>query len=142
MGKFFESYKNRKIIPGQQVEIYRNLNKPGITYSVRDAKTGLVLGHASSLLLSRCKFIVNQRGRDKVVRTKRKSVHAWISGSFCVIHAGDDKYFGNGTMVSYNPYTNLYFELAESGEPVIGASLIYIQEGVVNASNIIRLYGN
>ena len=141
MIKFFESYKGRNVLPGQRVEVYRNLKfKDRVIYSVRDAKTGLVLGHASNLLLSRCEFVVKEAGRQRVIKEKRKNVHAWIQGSFGIIHYGDDRIFSEGTRVSYNPYTNTHFELAECGEPVMGANIVFIQEGIVTASSIVRLW--
>lgn len=138
MSKFFTSFKGRNVLPGQKVEVYRNLNKPGVTYSIRDNKTGLVLGHGSNLLLSRCKFIVNQKGRQKVITTKRKGIHAWVEGHFGIIHAGDDKIFSEGIQVQYNPYTNSHFEMVDCQEPIVGANVVWIDEHSVIASAIIR----
>ena len=123
------------------MEVYRNLKfKDRIVYSIRDPKTRLVLGHASDLLLTQCKFVVNQAGRKRVLKEKKKNVHAWISGSLSVIHAGDDRIFSDGTKVQYNPYTNSQFEMAECGEPVVEANLVYINETGVYASAIKRLW--
>ncbi len=137
MGKFFESYKRRNVHAGQRVEVYRNLKfRDRIVYSVRDAKTGLVLGHAENLLLSRCKFIVRQVGRERVLREKKKNVHAWIEGSFGIIHCGDDMIFNDGIGVRYNPYTNSEFEMADCGEPIYKANVVWIDEGLVKASGL------
>lgn len=140
--KFFNSYKGRNVLPGQRVEVYRNLKfKDRIVYSIRDAKSGLVLGHATDLLLTnKCKFVVKEVGRQRVLKEKKKNVHAWIEGSFGIIHAGDDKIFGDGTPVRYNPYTNSHFEMSDCGEPIVGANLVFIKEGLVSASSIVRLW--
>lgn len=139
--KFFHSYKKRSVYAGQRVEVYRNLKfKDRVVYSIRDKKTGLVLGHATDLLLSRCKFVVNQKGRERVLRDKKKNVHAWIEGSFGVIHVGDDKIFGDGTPIYYSPYTNTHFEIENCGEPIVEANLVFIKEGLISASNIARLW--
>jgi hypothetical protein len=142
LGKFFESYKGRWVHAGQRVEVYRNLKfKDKIVYSIRDKRTGLVLGHASDLLLTnQCKFVVHEVGRQRVLREKKKNVHAWIEGSYGIIHAGDDRIFSDGTPVYYNPYTNSHFEMVDCGEPVVGANLVYIQEDLVAASAVIRLW--
>lgn len=135
--KFFKSYKKRNVLPGQRVEVYRNLKfKDRIVYSVRDAKTGLVLGHATNLLLSRCEFVVKQAGRERVIKEKRKNVHAWIEGSFGIIHMGDDKIFSEGIGVRYNPYINSEFEMADCGEPIYKANVVYIQDGLLSASGL------
>lgn len=141
MGKFFNSYKGRWVHAGQRVEVYRNLKfKDSIVYSVRDAKTGLVLGHATHLLLGSCEFVVSEVGRQRVLRERKKNVHAWIEGSFGIIHAGDDEIFSDVEKVNYNPYTNTLFELVDCGEPVTGASLVYINEDGVHASAVKRLW--
>lgn len=138
MSKFFNSYKGRWVHAGQRVQVYRNLKfKDRIVYSIRDVKSGLVLGHATDILLSNsCKFVVREVGRQRVLKEKKKNVHAWIEGSFGIIHAGDDKIFSDGTQVRYNPYTNSYFEMADCGEPIVEANLVFIKEGLVSASAI------
>ncbi len=138
--KFFTSYKGRQVAPAQRVEVYRNLKfRDRVVYSVRDAKTGLVLGHATDLLLSRCKFVVSQKGRERVLKEKKKNVHAWIEGSYGIIHAGDDRIFSEGERVRYNPYTNSHFEM-ECGEPIVEANVVFIKEDMVTASAITRLW--
>lgn len=135
--KFFNSYKGRNVLPGQRVEVYRNLKfKDRIVYSVRDAKTGLVLGHASNLLLNRCCFIVRQKGRERVLKERKKNVHAWIEGSFGIIHFGDSRIFSEGIGVRYNPYTNNQFEQAECGESIYKANVVYIEDGLLSASGL------
>jgi hypothetical protein len=140
LSKFFSSYKGRQIpVRGERVQVYRNLKfRDRIVYSIRDTKTGLVLGHASNLLLSGCKFNVNQRGRERVLKERKKNVHAYVEGHFGIIHAGDDRIFSEGTKIQYNPYTNSYFEMVDCGEPIVEANIVWIDEGLVVASNIIR----
>lgn len=141
--KFFEPYQGRNVVPGQSVQVYRNLkykNEP--VYSIRSVNTGLVLGHATTLLLSRCVFVVSQAGRKRVLREKRKNVHAWVEGCFGIIHAGDDKIFNDGVKVTYNPYKDIAFKY---GEDVNGyerqhyipmANVVWIDETGVYASGL------
>ena len=128
MNKFFESYKGRWIHHGQLVQIYRNLNKPETTYSIRDKKTGLVLGHATNILLSNCIYVVNQVGRQRVIETRKKQIHAWIEGNFGVIHAGDDDLFSQGHVVKYDPYMDESFIYKENGEPINSSGVVYTNE--------------
>lgn len=124
--KFFQPYKNRRVDPGQLVEVYRNINKKdGIVYSIRDAKTKLVLGHATHVLLNSCTFHVNQKGRMKVLTTKRKNVHAWIRGHFGIIHAGDHEAWRYQDEAKYNPYKNERF--CVDNRPLHSAGLVYIE---------------
>lgn len=71
-----ELYKGRTVEKNQLVEVYRNLHKGG--FSIRCAKTKLVLAHAENVILKNVKFVVSQAGREKVVQSKRKAVHAVI----------------------------------------------------------------
>lgn len=140
LGKFFDSYKGRQIPVGERVEVYRNLKfKDRVVYSIRDRKSGLVLGHASNLLLSDCYFVVKEAGRKRVLKEKKKNVHAWIEGSFGVIHAGDDRIFSEGIRVKYNPYQNQTFVREyEEGETshILWANVVWIDEMDVVASGL------
>lgn len=69
-------YKDRTIDLDKPVEVYKNIHKN--LYSIR--QNGKVVGHTNKILLKNCSFIVHQRGREQVVRTKRKMVHAWVKG--------------------------------------------------------------
>jgi hypothetical protein len=71
-------YKNRTIDETRPVQVYRNLNKKGYRWSVR--QSGLVVAHANSIYLKGCKFVVNERGRLWVLRNNIKTVHAYVEG--------------------------------------------------------------
>lgn len=114
-------YKNRKINSKNRVRVYRNLHKDGYVYSIR--QHGLIVGHTSELNLKNCRFIVNQFGRNKVIKEKRKNVHAYIEGLIsnkvnnnCVL-----------SLVSYNPYKNNQFVCVESGNSVLEADFVLIK---------------
>jgi len=61
-----------------RVEIYRNLHNGKL--SIRDAKTKHVIGHAARVYLHQAEFKVSQAGRKRVLREKRKNVHAVVNG--------------------------------------------------------------
>lgn len=100
-------YKNRELNPNKPVEIYRNLNKPGKTFSIR--QNGLIIGHSNSLLLKDCEFIVNEAGRKRVISQKRKNVHAFIRGELLNC---DAEHLDYGE-ITYNPYKIKAFYLME-----------------------------
>ena len=85
----------------QRVEVYRNLHKN--CYSVRaltgDNK-GLVIDHVRSITLKDATFIVQPAGRNKVLREKRKNVHAFVRGYTT------DESITHGMPVRYDPYLN------------------------------------
>ena len=117
----FIAYKNRELNPNKPVEIYRNLNKPGKTYSIR--QDGLIIGHSNSLLLKDCEFIVNEVGRQRVIKQKRKNVHAFIRGELLNCNPEHLDY----GEVTYNPYKNKSFLL--NGKKVKFSKIVLISGG-------------
>lgn len=78
----FVPFKGRSVKKNQKVRVYRNLHKPGVVYSIADAWTGLVLGYSESVLLTGVAFKVSAAGRERVLRTGRKNVHAFVIGRY------------------------------------------------------------
>ena len=73
----------RKIVDGievapDRVKVYYNLQKDCL--SVIDAETGLLYCHAHRVELHDAKFRVQLAGRNRVIKEKRKNVHAYIVG--------------------------------------------------------------
>lgn len=93
------------------VQVYFNLHKK--CWSLRDKKTRRVIDHKQELVLTHCKFHVSEAGRQRVIREKRKNVHAWCEGWLQpdVVPRADF-----GLPVRYNPYEMMEFEMV--GEPV------------------------
>lgn len=92
------SYKDRTLDIGQTVEIYFNLHKK--LFSIRDPKTKLVLAHGNNIVLKDPIFVVNEKERQKVIRDKRKNVHAFVKGEF--IGLSENESFIKE--IYYNPY--------------------------------------
>jgi hypothetical protein len=65
-----------------------------------------------------CKFRVWQGGRERVVRSGRKAVHAFVAGS--PAGPADEGLVGSLDMrrVSYNPFKNDFFYEVETGAKV------------------------
>ncbi len=104
------------------VEIYYNLHKK--TFSVRHA--GRVWFHTNVLTLRNCKFAVQPAGRAKVLKEKKKNVHAFIRGFFV---RGDDHTnhrMLHAQQAMYNPYKTSTFVNVNSGEPVYEADMVYL----------------
>lgn len=84
---------------------------------------GLVIGHATELMLRDATFKVSEKARQKVVETRRKSVHAGVVGTLASAcwDAWDAVSFGldvwpfpckpnkPGARVRYNPYEGPWF---------------------------------
>ena len=62
----------------KKVFVYYNLHKH--KWSVKDVKTGRVIGHHYEVSLYNAKFKVSEAGRARVLKEKRKNVHAGVEG--------------------------------------------------------------
>jgi hypothetical protein len=96
-----------------QVHVYFNL-RTGL-WSVRDPKTRKVIDHRHSLTLRSVRFVVSEASRQRVLRERRRAVHAWAVGIICE---------GAGSVrVTYNPYRCGTFT-TEDGSAVHVAELV------------------
>ncbi len=92
-------YKERTIDTTLPVRVFRNLNKKGVWYSIR--QKGLTVAHASVLCLEDARFIVNQKTRERIVKTKRKEVHAYVEGHIVSIGLPNPV---APAIIKYNPF--------------------------------------
>ena len=75
-------YKGRTASDGQRVKAYYNLHRGGYSVVAADGPDkGLVIAHAEELLLGDVTFAVSEAGRQRVIREKRKNVHAYAIGN-------------------------------------------------------------
>lgn len=105
--------KGRTITAGQKVKVYFNLHKK--LFSVQDAKTGLVIGHTPAINLNDCQFKVSEAGRQRVLREKKKNVHAFVIGHYVADTEGTETEKAN-----YNPYK--YSSFVDSKEQPLQAA--------------------
>lgn len=129
---YFHSYKGRNLEIGQLVEVYRNLHTPNANaYSIRCAKTKLVLAHCETVTLKNAIFVVSETLRLKVNQERRKNVHAFIRGELVGFNQSEP---ANLRPVYYNPYKTTLFVDAETKEPIHTAELAFVQGKHVYAS--------
>lgn len=94
--------------PNGRVLIYRNLNKRRDdgrpVWSVRDAKTGLVIAHTLEIEVTDARFKVSAAGNARVRREKKKTVHAFVSGIPVAVSSAS-----MNEAAYYNPYVTTEF---------------------------------
>jgi hypothetical protein len=106
----------------RRVQAYRNLNiRDHVAYSIRDAKTGLVIAHAPAVLLEDVQLRVQPAGRERVLREKRKAVHAYVVGGW---HRRGGEVAGDWVPIRYNPYKFETFVRADDLSPVYEAEFV------------------
>jgi len=105
------------------VKVYRNLHKK--CFSVVSIETGRVIMHTSSICLKDVKFKVSKAGRERVLKSKQKNVHAFVYG-----HIIDDIGKEEGLVpVSYNPYLKDSFYIISTNETISEAKFVKMSNG-------------
>ena len=104
------------------IRAYRNLHTGQI--SLLDKASGLVVGHCDAVRLvphylqDSVKCIVNQSGRARVLRERKKYVHAFIAPT---------------SAVTYNPYKGPTFTDKATGDPIEE-----LQQAIISADGSIQ----
>lgn len=100
--------------------IYRNLHKN--KFSIR--YKGIVQTHAHYLTAYKCEFKVNEAGRQRVLKEKRKNVHAFVSTESYYLQEGELD-LSNKREVYYNPYKHDQFILKDTREVITRKDKVY-----------------
>ena len=117
----------------RKVFVYKNLHKG--CWSIK--QDGLVKMHITDLCMYDCSFRVNKKGREKVLKEKRKNVHAGIVGyidtHWDVEGSGTLSRrlarFANSTKLAmYNPYKHKSFvRVDDDSKPVFWSSSVRME---------------
>ena len=123
--------------------VYFNLHRKKYSLKALEGPhKGRVIGHAATLELSDCTFKISEAGRQRVIRDKRKNVHAGIVGTVRVIgdiaephvchamrsearwitHNGHPVY----SAITYNPYKYSSFVRRATEQPVTAARYVLL----------------
>ena len=114
-----------------RVFVYYNLHKH--VWSIKALSgpdKGRVIGHSPTVLLYDAVGKVSEAGRQRVLREKRKNVHAGIVGT--LVHREVEGYFP-GLPVTYNPYKYDSFVYSDSEKPYTGSQFVYMDNRKVYA---------
>lgn len=119
-----------------KVLTYRNLHKK--CWSVMDSATRKVIRYAEALLILDATFVVRPAGRAKVLREKRKNVHAFVKGTLAPKgYPVGREFWKSMGKITYNPYKAGYFR-DENDREVISAEAVLLDRFGVFASKITR----
>ena len=132
MSKKYYDQTNMHELYGKRVRIYFNLHKK--VWSIKDKKTNLVLGWTDKIRLIDCEFKVYESGRQRVLKERKKNVHAYVDGT-----VSNNFYISRFTHVAakftYNPYKYdsfvvkdmVYkFKHTEVEQPVHSAEIVHM----------------
>ncbi len=125
----------------RRVRIYWNLTRK--CWSITCATSKRLIGHyRGEVCLSSCAFIVSQAGRERVLRERRKNVHAFVEGllmrpnSTRMTYAMPD---GDPSQIRYNPYKAAHF-MDGDGRAVHRASIVRLGSDSDHASRTISAW--
>lgn len=112
---------------------YFNLHKK--VFSVRNEKTKKVEHHSRFVVMDNCTLKVSQAGRERVLREKRKNVHAGIQGELV---STEDILFNEQDYIelTYNPYKYHSFVVKSSEVPVKTADRIILKDKRIFAKRV------
>lgn len=123
-----------------ETRVYRNLHRK--CYSLQQRVTGKgwrVQGHRSGVYLSDATFEVSESGRQRVLATKKKNVHAFVRGRYCGPTFGEPEVLQElgASRLSYNPYRGGHFVDMNTGLPVAGAQSVWLTISGVYAKGLV-----
>jgi len=121
--------------------IYRNLHNGKL--SIKESKSGLVVGHADSVRILKANFRVSKAGVMKIREKKQKAVVATVHGLLSALEGftafkgrelslttalGKNAFTSlqEATRVGFNPYKYTSFVNAETETPLANAEEVYI----------------
>jgi len=87
---------------GQQVRVYFNLHKKMLSVQTKQNGQWKLIGHAEDVYLNNVTFKVSEAGRQRVIKNKRKNVHAFIIGE--ITNGFKSLDLDPFLTVRYNPY--------------------------------------
>lgn len=112
-----------------RVFVYFNLHKKCFSIkALEGAMKGKVIAHRDVVVLENCKFKVSEAGRQRVLREKRKNVHAGVTGVWDEVSKRDEADFVAlsilGRQVTYNPYKYASFVIKVPEQPIGFADIV------------------
>lgn len=106
---------------------YRNLHRD--CFSVRDESTGRVAHREEYVCISNASLVVGRKGRERVLATRQKNIHAGVRGTLDSVgyHAVCTFHSQSGWVeIYYNPYKTETFVVKETGVPVLSAKMVFL----------------
>lgn len=129
---------------GDLVRVYYNLHRKTFSIQKKINSRWKVVGYKDQFMLADCKFKVNENARQKVITTKRKSVHAFIYGMIVESGMGIEfwQHKNLPAIITYNPYEDDSFvckNLTEKPMKIKGAWYVKFNGKVVSGCYLEKL---
>lgn len=106
-----------------KIRVYYNVRKDKLSVQQKVNGKWKVTRYEDIVLMEGATFKVSESGRQRVLRDKRKNVHAFIEGEECPLIPVNCLY---RDIVTYNPYRDETFVASYYGKPVDAAEYVRI----------------
>ena len=117
-----------------KIRAYRNLRAGTLSLQRKENGRWKVFAHPMAVRLSDAKLIVSKAGRERVLREKRKNVHAFVEGEYIWDTASWDIHPEEKPEIKYNPYKYGHFYWASNGKPCT-----YLPEALVCIRGVFKI---
>lgn len=114
-----------------KVRVYFNLRKKMISVQAKVNGSWKVVNHINELYLKDSVFKVSEAGRQRVIKNRRKNVHAFIYGE--IVESLPNPMTLTFNSVYYNPYKVSKFQI--KNQDIERADYVYINNRSVFAGN-------
>ena len=123
-----------------RVFVYFNLHKKCFSIkALEGADKGRVIAHRDTVVLDGCKLLVSEAGRQRVLRERKKNVHAGVVGHWDMTGTDlitIDRVTTVGTAITYNPYKYDTFVHLYGLHPIKTGRLVALTVGENKRSHI------
>jgi len=114
-----------------KVFVYFNLHKKVFSVKALEGPNkGRVIAHRSELNLGQATFKVSEAGRQRVLREKKKNVHAGVVGEW---YGTEPQAMEDGIAVTYNPYKYSSFIVQATEQPIRQAREVHLKDRRITA---------
>ena len=108
-----------------RVFVYYNLHKHVWSIKALEGPNkGRVIAHSETVWLKNCKLKVSKKGRERVLKERRKNVHAGVVGELVSQHSAMNLGGIGGCYITYNPYKYESFVDCIKHEPMYQADIV------------------
>lgn len=114
------------------VFVYRNLSRPGVVWSIKSNRTGRIIARKRYVIIKNAELKVSKAGNARVLKERRKNVHAGIKGTQVLVGFNPYIYDYHKTLpgwekIIYNPHSAASFTKLD-GTKVTKAKLVILSE--------------
>jgi hypothetical protein len=124
-----------QVCTGLLTRCYRNLNTGNMSLTQQINNSWILIGHTDNLVIKCPRFYVSERGRQRVLKNKRKNVHAYCEG---ILASSSLPTLPPLKEIYYCPYSQSYFSWKETGLQLITADLIVVIDNQVLCTSDVR----